>query len=195
MSACTCTNHLYTVFTNLLGPSVSHQPRADLHPTTAKTRRGRARSISNQSWRSVRKSCHSVREKAVTRFWKKLVIDPVCPSLPQFWPDSHCLKTSNRRLTYHLASMHQISELLSHHFPPTTYRPTTSSRALTIELLHLEHFISGPKPTCSRSPSQPTCPPNYRTSLASCSRFVAPSSDHPTGSTLQAFREVLEAPF
>ena len=156
-----------------------HQPRSDLHPTTAKTRRGRARSISNQSWRSVRKSCHSVREKAVTRFWKKLVIDPVCPSLPQFWPDSHCLKTSNRRLTYHLASMHQISELLSHHFPPTTYRPTTSSRALTIELLHLEHFISGPKPTCSRSPSQPTCP-----QITAQAWQVAPGSSPPARITL-----------
>ena len=139
-----------------------------------------------------------VRNKAVTLSGEKLLSRPeqTC-HYPRFWPDSHCLKTSTRRITCHLASMHQTSELLAHRFLPTTYRPTTSSRALTIELLHLEHFISGHKPPGSRSqvPKPTYLTPNYRTSLASCSRFVTLSSDHPTGSTLKAFREVLGALF
>lgn len=138
MSVCTCTNSLY----ERVSPpaSLPHQPKSACHPTTA-------RASSNPSSRLVR-------NKAVTLSGEKL---SSCPEqtchYPRFWPDSHCLKSSNRRLTCHLASIHQTSELLAHRFLPTTDRPTTLYRALTIELLQPDHFIPGPKPTCSRTPS------------------------------------------
>ena len=153
-----------------------HQPRSDLHPTTAKTRRGRARSISNQSWRSVRKSCHSVREKAVTRFWKKLVIDPVCPSfgliqivsrpategLPTTWP--RCTKYQNS-------------------FPTIFLQP------LTVRLPHPEHlpsnyFISS---TLSQAPNQPVLGPQ--------ANLLAPKLPHKPGKLLPVRRPQLGSPY
>lgn len=134
MLACTCTNSFYERFRP--PANLTHQPKFDFHPTTARTN-------SNPSRRPVR-------NKAVTLSGEKLSSRPeqTC-HYPRFWPDSHCLKTSNRRLTCHLTSMHQTAELLAHRFPPTTYRPTTSYRALTIELLQPDHFIPGPKATRS----------------------------------------------
>ena len=143
MSACTCTNSFYERFRP--PANLPHQPKSDRHPTTARA--------------SSTISSRPVRNKTVTLSGEKLSSRPeqTC-HYPRFWPDLHCLKTSNRRLTCHLASIHQTSKLLSHRFLPTTYRPTTSSRALTIELLQPDHFIQAPKPTCSQDPSQPACP-------------------------------------
>ena len=133
MSACTCTNYLYVAYTSLLGPSVypiNQDPTFTQPQQRPAATQAVAQSTVTLSGEKLApcsgKSCHPVRNKTVALSGENL-------ALPR--PDSNCLKTSNRRLTYHLASMHQISELLSHHFPPTTYRPTTSSRALTIELL------------------------------------------------------------
>ena len=138
MSACTCTNGLYE---RVRPPAnLPHQPKSNHHQTTVRT--------------SSTTSSRPVRNKTVTLSGEKLSSRPeqTC-HCPRFWPDSHRLKTSTRRPTCHQASMHQTSELLSHRFLPTTDRPTTSSRALTIELLQPDHFIPGPKPTCSRTPS------------------------------------------
>ena len=131
MSTCTCTNGIYE---RVRPPaSLHHQPKSANHPTTAKT-------SSNPSRRTVR-------NKTVTLSGAKLSSRPeqTC-HYPRFWPDSHCLKTSNRRLTCHLTSMHQTSELLFHRFPPTIYRPTASSRGLHPR--PQSNLIPGLKLTC-----------------------------------------------
>ena len=161
MSACTCTNSLYE---QVRPPAnLTHQPKFDFHPTTAKTN-------SNPSRRPVR-------NKTVTLSEEKL---SSCPEqtchYPRFWPDSHCLKTSTRRLTCHLASIHQISELLSHRLP----------RPLTVHLLHPEHLPSNcfSPTTSSQAPNQPN--PNTQANLltpkpARCA-LLAPSSEQPVAS-------------
>ena len=78
-------------------------------------------------------------------------------------------------------------------------------RPLTVRLPHTEHLPSNyfSPATSSHAPNQPDLSPQANlfysetTTLhsARCSRFVASSSDPPTGSTHNAFREVLGALF
>ena len=78
MLACTCTNSFYERFRP--PANLTHQPKFDFHPTTARTN-------SNPSRRPVR-------NKTVTLSEEKL---SSCPEqtchYPRFWPDFYCLKT------------------------------------------------------------------------------------------------------
>ena len=188
MSACTCTNSLYE---RVRPPaSLPHQPKSDRHPTTA-------RASSTISSRPVRnktvtlsktklspcpeKSCHPVRNKLVITPDFGLihtVLRPATEGLPATWP--RCTKYQNSL-------------------------PTVFFRPLTVRLPHPEHLPSNyfSPTTSSQAPNQPDLSPQvnlfYSETItlhsARCSRFIASSSAHPTGSTLKAFREVLGALF
>ena len=135
MSACTCTNTLYERVRPPTTPpyqsksdhqsayTINQNPTA---PTTARTSR-------NPS------SC-TVRNQTGTMSGEKLAF---CPEqtchYPRFWPDSHCLKTCNRRLTCHLASMQPNSRTP---FPPFAcgHLPSNCFQPLTVRQPHPEHL-------------------------------------------------------
>ena len=177
MLACTCTN---TIYERVRPPAnLSHQPKSDhqsaytinQNPTAPTT----ARTSSNPSSRHVR-------NKTGTMSGEKLAS---CPEqtchCPRFWPDSHCLKISHRRLTCHLASMQQD---IRTPFPPFAcgHLPSAYFQPLTVRQHHPEHLpsnccipsnsslapsnlIPGPKLTC--------LPPK----TAHCTQRVVPGSD------------------
>ena len=175
MSACTCTNNLYERFRP--PASLPHQPKSALHPTTARiSSTPSSRLVRNNVALSKtklspcpRKSCHPIRNKLVIApdfGMIHIVSRPATEGLPATWP----------RYTKHQNSL-----------------PTVFFRPLTVRLPHPEHLPSNcfSPTTSSQAPKQPdpwtqaNMPyPNLPHVLNSSSRFVAPCSDHPTGSTL-----------
>lgn len=91
-------------------------------------------------------------------------------SLHRFWPDSHCPKTSSRRLICHLASMPPNSRTPFQAISSGSLRPhpvqmlhprpqaTSSQHQSQADPMNQTNLTPALVPTCSKHPSQPVLP-------------------------------------